>query len=53
LGGVNYYQGEKSFRKYLGDEIRNLEAVDIKDTINLMYITTALFVILGMVFRSL
>ncbi|MCK8825518.1 adenosylcobinamide-phosphate synthase CbiB [Fuchsiella alkaliacetigena] len=45
LGGTNYYQGQASFREYLGDDNRVLENQDIRDTIYLMYITTFLFVL--------
>ncbi|MGM0471779.1 MAG: adenosylcobinamide-phosphate synthase CbiB [Bacillota bacterium] len=44
LGGINYYQGVKSFRAYLGDKERELITSDIKRTIHLMYLTTLLFV---------
>lgn len=47
LGGLNYYQGESSFRDYLGDNIRDLQASDIQDTINLMYMTTGLFLVVA------
>ncbi|SJZ37272.1 adenosylcobinamide-phosphate synthase CbiB [Selenihalanaerobacter shriftii] len=47
LGGLNYYHGQSSFREYLGEKTRILEANDIKDVINLMYLTTGLFVIIG------
>lgn len=50
LGGLNYYQGEPSFREYLGDETRKLVAVDIKAAVHLMYLTTGLFLISEVLF---
>ncbi|MBM7623599.1 adenosylcobinamide-phosphate synthase CbiB [Sporohalobacter salinus] len=50
LGGLNYYQGEPSFREYLGDETRKLKASDIKTAIYLMYLTTGLFLISEILF---
>jgi adenosylcobinamide-phosphate synthase len=39
LGGVNYYQGKKNSRAYMGDDIQGLKRDDIKTVISLMYIS--------------
>lgn len=46
LGGYNVYQGVRSFRAYMGDSLRPLEADDIRRTIALMFLSTGLFVLL-------
>ena len=43
LGGVNYYQGEKSFRAYLGQKINKFDLEQIKVIISLIYFTLFLF----------
>ncbi|MGM0436902.1 MAG: adenosylcobinamide-phosphate synthase CbiB [Bacillota bacterium] len=46
LGGVNYYQGKKEFRAYLGDDLAPQNINEIKRMINLMYYSTAFFIII-------
>ena len=46
LGGLNYYEGRKSFRAYLGDPEEEFKVEQIKRTIKLIYVSTALFVAL-------
>lgn len=49
LGGINYYQGEKEFRAYLGEDSPPQNINDIKRMIDLMYYSTALFLIIMIV----
>lgn len=37
LGGTNYYFGRKSFRAYMGDKTKELQAEEIKKVIKIMY----------------
>lgn len=53
LGGTNYYQGFPSHRPLLGEPTAPLEARQILPTIYLLYLTTALFCIGGILVRSL
>ena len=46
LGGINYYFGRQSFRAYMGDNINDLKAKHIAQTIKLMYSVSVLFLIL-------
>lgn len=46
LGGANYYFGELLIKPTIGDKTRELEAEDIKRTINIMFITELIFLIL-------
>lgn len=48
LGGLNYYHGRESFRAYMGEELTTLEPQHIKQAIKLMYMTSALAVVLGL-----
>jgi len=45
LGGVNYYGGVVSRRAYMGTELMQLAPIHIKQTIQMMYTATSLFVI--------
>ena len=45
LGGLNYYGGVASQRAYMGKPCTELAPIHIKQTIQMMYITTCLFVI--------
>ncbi|KKD55635.1 adenosylcobinamide-phosphate synthase CbiB [Paenibacillus polymyxa] len=44
LGGYNVYHGVRSFRAYMGEEIRPLESKDIRHTIRLMFAVSTMFV---------
>lgn len=46
LGGYNAYHGVRSFRAYMGDPLRPLEAEDIRRTTALMFLSSSLFVLL-------
>lgn len=46
LGGLNYYLGVASNRAKLGDPLRSLRADDIKATVRLMYLASALCLLL-------
>ncbi|MFB5762872.1 adenosylcobinamide-phosphate synthase CbiB [Paenibacillus medicaginis] len=46
LGGYNVYHGVRSFRAYMGDPLRPLEAEDIRRTTALMFLSSSLFVLL-------
>jgi adenosylcobinamide-phosphate synthase len=46
LGGLNYYQGEESFRAYLGDAKQEFDKEQIKETIGLMYWNVGLFLLI-------
>ena len=45
LGGLNFYGGVPSQRAYMGEEFTKLEPLHIKQSIQMMYTTTILFVI--------
>lgn len=45
LGGRNNYQGVESFRAHLGDPIHTISPAHIKNTIRLLYATTALYLL--------
>ncbi len=47
LGGINTYHGRESFRAYMGEDLSPLEPLHIKKTIQLMYTTSSLAVMLG------
>jgi adenosylcobinamide-phosphate synthase len=49
LGGYNVYHGVRSFRAYMGDPLRPLEAEDIRGTTALMFLSSWLFVLLCVV----
>lgn len=51
LGGTNYYGGEEHFRAYMGDAQEKLCAKHIDQTIRLLYVTTILFCVIGLVFE--
>ena len=50
LGGINYYDGIKSFRPYMGDSCSDLKAEHIDKTVTIMYIVTVITVCLTLVF---
>ncbi|WP_055109090.1 adenosylcobinamide-phosphate synthase CbiB [Paenibacillus ihumii] len=49
LGGENSYHGVVSFRAYMGDKTRELEANDIVKAGRLLFVVSDLFVLLGTV----
>jgi len=53
LGGINYYRGKKIIKPYLGHPKRKLSSIHIKESINLMYLTSVLTLILGVFIRWL
>ncbi len=53
LGGVNYYRGKKTVKPYLGSPKRKLSPIHIKESSNLMYLTSVLTLILGVFVRWL
>jgi adenosylcobinamide-phosphate synthase len=53
LGGVNYYRGQKIIKPYLGHPKKKLSSIHIKESINLMYLTSFLTLILGLLIRWL
>ncbi|MWV44367.1 cobalamin biosynthesis protein CobD [Paenibacillus sp. HJL G12] len=48
LGGTNVYHGVSSFRAYMGDALRPMEAQDIRLTNRMLYTVSALFVIIAL-----
>ncbi|WP_429369451.1 adenosylcobinamide-phosphate synthase CbiB [Paenibacillus sp. DS2015] len=48
MGGENRYQGIVSFRAYMGEATRIMNASDIKATIGLMILTSLAFVVVGL-----
>lgn len=53
LGGLNYEQGEPSFKPYLGNPQEELSLKHIKKAIKLMYATSIIFLFLGIIFKRL
>jgi len=53
LGGINYYRGKKIIKPYLGHPKRKLSSIHIKESVNLMYLTSVLTLILGVFIRWL
>jgi adenosylcobinamide-phosphate synthase len=51
LGGLNYYFGAASQKPLIGQSIEKLNSTHIKKANQLMYVTSVLFLILGLVFR--
>lgn len=47
LGGVNYYHGRQSFRAYMGPGDQIILPVHIRATIDLMFLTSFIFVLAG------
>jgi len=45
LGGINYYQGQESFRAHLGTGTEEFRSHQIKDTIEFIYWNVGLFVL--------
>lgn len=53
LGGLNYYQGKAFFRAYMGEDLTPIEPYHIKQTVKLMYSTSFLAVITGVLLSVL
>lgn len=49
LGGVNYYRGIKKVADYLGDAQKELSEQSIEDAVSVMYLTSALMLLLSLV----
>lgn len=49
LGGCNYYQGVASFRNFLGDQARPLEAEDIRSALRILNTTVFLVLLFNIV----
>lgn len=47
LGGLNYYNSKPALKPFIGDDINALEIGHIKDSINISYISSILFLIVG------
>ncbi|MEC0178465.1 cobalamin biosynthesis protein, partial [Paenibacillus favisporus] len=47
LGGENVYHGVASFRAYMGEALRPMEARDITMTIRLLITVSVIFILLG------
>ncbi len=48
LGGMNYYNGRGSFRAYMGKPLATLEPDHIKQTVKLMYLSSSIAVLAGL-----
>lgn len=48
LGGQNYYEGVSSFRAYMGQPLRPLGPEHIRQTVAVMYVTAALFILFSL-----
>ncbi|MDE5557747.1 MAG: cobalamin biosynthesis protein, partial [Ruminococcus sp.] len=53
LSGDAYYFGELHKKQFIGDNTRNIENKDIVYTNNLMYMTSVIVLILGVLFRGI
>jgi len=53
LGGLNYYQGNPSFRPDLGNPKEELSLKHIKKATRLMYTVSIIFLVLGIIFKWL
>lgn len=53
LGGINYYFGKESRKALLGDKIVDFKVKHIKETVNLMLITTFSFILVMMIIINL
>lgn len=48
LGGLNYYDGQASFRSYMGDPLSPLQPGNIRQAVDIMYLTSAVTVVSGL-----
>ena len=51
LGGMNYYQGEPSQKPFLGNSEEEISLHHIRETTQLMYLTSFLMVVLGVTLK--
>ncbi len=51
VGGTNYYDGEPEARPHIGEAVHGFEARHIVLANRLMYVTVALFALLGVALR--
>jgi len=51
LGGINYYYNKKTVKPLIGDNINELEIKHIKESIGLCYITSIVFLVIGITAR--
>ena len=51
LGGLNYYFGKPSEKPLIGRPLEQLNYQHIKKANQLMYLTSALFLVIGLAFR--
>jgi adenosylcobinamide-phosphate synthase len=49
LGGLNFYNSKAILKPFIGDDINALEPGHIKESIKISYISSALFLIIGVV----
>lgn len=49
LGGLNYYNAKPVLKPFIGDDINALEIGHIKDSIRLSYVSSAFFLMVGMI----
>ncbi len=53
LAGDAYYFGKLHKKPYIGDNLREIEAVDIKTANRLMYLTSFIFLLISAIFRGI
>ena len=53
LAGDAYYFGKLHKKPYIGDNLREIEAVDIKTANRLMYLTSFIFILVSAIFREI
>ncbi|MDK2820519.1 MAG: adenosylcobinamide-phosphate synthase [Clostridia bacterium] len=53
LGGINFYQGVPSHRPLIGDPIHELEEEHINKSVVLMFIATAISILIGVLYLAL
>lgn len=51
LGGINYYKNKKSEKPLIGDRIKGLDIRHIKESILIAYLTTILFIGIGIIVK--
>lgn len=53
LGGLNFYNSKAILKPFIGDDINALESGHIKESIKISYISSALFLIIGVVLTQI
>lgn len=53
FGGTNYYQGQESFRAYLGDRVHEFSLSDIDKISRLIYSSVIIFIIAALIITGL